>query len=150
MSWSAPAVATLISGRPIVIDGDTLEIDGIVIRLHAIDAPELRQTCISSGGRRWPCGEHAAEVLYQRARQRIVHCQPMGRDRNRRVMARCSLDGIDLGGWMVREGWAIAYRRFGHDYISEEAEAQSARRGIWAGRFDPPWDWRRGKRHAIK
>ncbi len=52
----------------------------------------------------------------------------------------------DLGAWMVRQGWALAYRRYSLDYVNEEADAQAARRGIWAGRFVKPWEWRRGKR----
>jgi endonuclease YncB( thermonuclease family) len=42
---------------------------------------------------------------------------------------------------MVREGWAVAYG-FAKVYESEEAQAQEAKRGIWAGRFLPPSQWR--------
>lgn len=129
-----------------MVDGDTLEIDGRMIRLHAIDAPEMRQLCVTMGGKRWQCGIDAAEALYQRTHRRIVHCEPTGQDRNRRVVARCYLDGVDLGGWMVRQGWAVAYRRYGQDYVAHEEEAERARRGMWTGRFDYPWDWRQGRR----
>ncbi|WP_158639193.1 thermonuclease family protein [Elioraea rosea] len=140
---AAAVSSATISGQPSVVDGDTLEIDGQMIRLHAIDAPEMRQYCVTMGGKRWQCGIEAAEALYQRSRRRIVQCEPMGQDRNRRVIARCHLDGIDLGGWMVRQGWALAYRRYGQDYVADEAEAEREHRGVWAGRFDYPWDWRR-------
>ncbi len=52
----------------------------------------------------------------------------------------------DLGEWMVSQGLTLAYRRYSLDYVEEEAEAQAARRGIWAGEFVKPWEWRRGKR----
>ncbi|WP_144299811.1 thermonuclease family protein [Elioraea rosea] len=146
-SVCAASAGTLISGRPSVVDGDTLEIDGTLIRLHAIDAPELRQTCLTASGETWPCGQDAAEVLHQRVRLRIVHCMPLDRDRYGRLIGRCTLDSIDLGGWMVRQGWALAFRRFGEDYVGEEAEAQLQRRGMWAGRFTAPWDWRTGIRN---
>ncbi len=47
---------------------------------------------------------------------------------------------------MVSQGWALAYRRYSLDYVDQEADAQAVRRGIWAGEFVPPWEWRRGKR----
>ncbi len=51
-----------------------------------------------------------------------------------------------MGEWLVREGLALAYRRYSLDYVDEKADAQAARRGIWASEFVPPWEWRRGKR----
>ncbi len=60
--------------------------------------------------------------------------------------ARCTVAGEDIGSWMVQQGLALAYRRFSLDYVDEEAEAQATRRGIWAGEFVPPWEWRRGAR----
>ncbi len=54
--------------------------------------------------------------------------------------------GEDLEEWLVSQGWALAYRRYSLDYVDEEADAQAARRGIWAGGFVKPWEWRRGKR----
>ncbi len=44
---------------------------------------------------------------------------------------------------IVSQGLALAYRL---DYVDEEADAQAARRGVWAGEFVKPWKWRRGKR----
>jgi endonuclease YncB( thermonuclease family) len=143
---AAATAAGTISGRASVIDGDTLEVNGISIRLDQIDAPEIRQTCTTHLGKRWPCGEEAAEALYQRVRQRVVHCVSVDLDRYGRTIGRCTLDGRDLGAWMVQQGWALAFRRFGDAYVAEEREAERARRGMWSGRFIAPWDWRRGLR----
>ncbi len=46
----------------------------------------------------------------------------------------------------MQQGLALTYRRYSLDYVEEEAGAQAARRGIWAGEFVKPWEWRRGKR----
>ncbi len=54
--------------------------------------------------------------------------------------------GESLEEWMVANGWALAYRDYSLDYVAQEADAQAARRGIWAGEFVEPWKWRRGKR----
>lgn len=47
---------------------------------------------------------------------------------------------------MVRQGHAIAYRRYAEDYVAAEGEAKAAKRGIWAGTFQDPQDWRRERR----
>ncbi len=75
-------------------------------------------------------------------------CEDLGRDRYERMVARCAVAGENLEKWMVANGWAIAYRRYSLDYVDAEAEAQAARRGLWAGEFVKPWEWRRGKRLA--
>ncbi len=47
---------------------------------------------------------------------------------------------------MVSQGWAVDYYQYSYEYSRAEQRAKSARRGIWAGRFVLPWEWRRGKR----
>ena len=45
-----------ITGKPRIIDGDTLHINQTKIRLHGIDAPEMKQTCRTSKGKEQMCG----------------------------------------------------------------------------------------------
>ncbi|MCJ2082446.1 hypothetical protein [Methylobacterium sp. J-090] len=47
---------------------------------------------------------------------------------------------------MVTQGLAIAYRRYSTDYVAAETAAKAAKRGIWAGAFTTPSDWREGER----
>ena len=135
------------TGPARVIDGDTLDVGGVRIRLHGIDAPESKQSC-RAGGKRWSCGREATRALAARIRGRSVACQERDRDRYGRVVAACSLSGMDLNGWMVAQGWAFAYRRYSYAYVAEESGARAARRGMWRGDVVPPWDWRRGERLA--
>ncbi len=65
---------------------------------------------------------------------------------NGRTVAVCRVAGEDLGAWLVGNGLALAYRRFSTNYVQHEAEARSARRGMWAGEFMKPWRWRRAAR----
>ena len=141
---ATPALAD-VTGPARVIDGDTLEIQGQCIRLHGIDAPESRQLC-RLDGKPWQCGEVAANALADKIARRSVTCEDLGRDRYKRIIARCAVAGEDIGAWMVSQGLALAYRRYSRDYVDQEAEAQEARRGIWASEFVKPWEWRRGKR----
>ncbi len=134
-----------ISGLARVIDGDTIEVGGERIRLHGIDAPEGRQTCRRAAVT-WPCGAEAARALRLFIDGRRVTCQKRDVDRYGRIVAVCHAGGQDLNGRLVAEGMALAYRRYSTEYVDEEDAARAARNGLWAGRFVPPLEWRRGKR----
>ena len=140
---ASPALAGSAAGQVSVVDADTLELHGERIRLAAIDAPEARQTC-RRDGKAWPCGRRAAFALADFLGSRAVACRWHDRDRWRRAVAVCTVAGVDVGGWLVERGWALAYRRYGTQYVAAEAAARQARRGLWAGSFVPPWAWRRG------
>jgi endonuclease YncB( thermonuclease family) len=131
-----------ILGRASVIDGDTIEIRGQRIRLHGIDAPESAQAC-RLDGKPWMCGKDAADALAKKISRRPITCEDLGRDRYERILARCTVDGEDLGEWLVANGWAVAYYQFSYEYSRAELRAKLARRGIWAGSFMQPEKWRR-------
>ena len=141
-----PTVALAdIEGPARVIDGDTIEVAGQRIRLHGIDAPEAKQTC-KAEGLTWRCGERATLALFGKIGRSQVRCKELYRDRYKRVVAICYAGSDDLGRWMVREGWALAYRRYSRDYVFDERLAREGRLNMWRGSFVPPWEWRRGKR----
>ena len=143
LAMGLPAVGqTVISGRAAVIDGDTLDIRGVRIRLHGIDAPEGGQVCARSNGAAWQCGEASARALERYLGSAVVRCQPNGQDRFKRTLATCFKGTEDLNSWMVANGWAVAFRRYSMTYVPAEERAQKARLGLWAGTFQMPWDWR--------
>ncbi len=141
----ATPVLADVAGVASVIDGDTIEVHGQRIRLHGIDAPESRQLC-RLDGKPWQCGKDAANALADKIARRLVTCEDLGRDRYKRMVARCTVAGEDISSWMVSQGLALAYRRYSVDYVDEEGEAQAARRGLWPAEFLKPSERRRGKR----
>jgi endonuclease YncB( thermonuclease family) len=142
----APAVhAEDITGKPRVIDGDTIEVGSERVRLHGIDAPETHQTC-TSDSREWACGREATFALAYEVGNHWVTCRGDQRDRYGRLIAVCYVGPHDLGERMVRQGWALAYRRYSMDYVDEEAVARREGAGMWRGEFVAPWEWRRGTR----
>jgi endonuclease YncB( thermonuclease family) len=138
-----------LSGVARVIDGDTIDIRGARVRLNGIDAPEAKQNCVL-GEQQYPCGLQATEALIQLIGSATVQCEQTGRDRNGRAIARCLAGSIDVGGWMVEHGWAVAYRRYSLAYVDQENRAREQKQGIWAGSFTTPEEWRRMKREGDK
>lgn len=135
-----------ITGIAKVIDGDTIEIRGVRIRLFGIDAPEGAQDCGRADGTRWNCAQQATSALEYYLRARPVVCVRRDVDRYGRLVCQCTVSGVDVNAWLVRNGWAVAYTLYSRDYVREEAEARAARHGIWSGDFVLPWDWRQDKR----
>lgn len=142
----APLSLSTVVGTSVVIDGDTIAILSTRIRLHGIDAPELKQTCTDAQGRPWPCGNVSAQELRRHINGRNLRCEPTRFDQYKRMLATCfAPDGTDVNAWMVRHGWALAYRNTTR-YRSEQKQAARAKRGLWAGAFTPPWKWREARR----
>ena len=128
-----------------VTDGDPLEIHGQRIRLHGIDAPESSQICLDAAGQKWRCAQRAALALQDLIGWRTVTCDERDVDRYGRIVGSCLVGEVDINEWLVAQGLALAYRRYSRDYVAAEDEARVAGRGMWAGTFEPPWDWRRGR-----
>ena len=140
------AAQDVLTGPARVLDGDTIEVQGQRVRLHGIDAPESKQTCRDRAGRTYLCGRVAGNALSGRIRRAPVSCRIRDTDRYGRLIAVCRQKGVDINGWMVSSGHALAYRRYARDYIAHEDAARARRIGVWQGRFDAPWDWRRLRR----
>lgn len=143
-----------IAGTARVVDGDTLRVDGRTFRLWGIDAPELIQAC-ERDGLNYACGRAATAYLRSLLTPAIptgdrtvdaasaqVVCEPRASDQYGRVAALCRAGTMDLGAEMVRAGWALVLVRHGTDYAAEEEDARANLRGLWAGTFEAPWDWR--------
>lgn len=126
-----------IYGIARAVDGDSLEIGGIRVRLFGIDAPEFDQLCTRSGAR-YACGAESADRLSKLVTGRSISCVPAGLDQHRRVLARCSASGADVNLTMVQTGYAVAYRQYSSDYVRAEEVAKAAKRGIWVGTFAMP------------
>ncbi len=137
-----PASTQVISGPVHVVDADTLDVGDTRVRLHGIDAAEVAQMCELADGRRWACGRWASDqvtALYDGA---WAICDRLNTDRYGREVARCRVDGADIGERLVREGLAEAYRRYSLDYVDAEKEAWFAGKGVWRGRVQAPADYR--------
>ena len=132
-----------------VIDGDTIELDGRMIRIFGIDAPETKQKCKDVDYNDYDCGVKSKEILINilglKSNIGVVNnidCTDINKDRYRRWVSVCFINGLNIGREMVRRGAALAYRQYSLSYEAQEDEAKAEGRGVWQGDFIKPWEWR--------
>ena len=140
---SSAVVADEFVGQASVIDGDTLEIHGMRIRLWGVDAPESRQLCRDSDSNPYRCGSNAANDLDTFIARRPVNCTRVSEDQYGRSVAICSVGGTDLGEWLVRNDLALDWPQYSKGkYAYAQREADRSGRGMWAGSYVEPWLFR--------
>ena len=140
---SASALADDFVGQASVVDGDTLEIHGIRIRLWGIDAPESSQLCRGDDSLQYRCGAQAANDLDAFIARRPVNCSPLSLDPYGRTVATCSVGATDLGEWLVRKGLALDWPQYSKGrYAGAQGDAERDGRGIWKGSYVEPWLYR--------
>ena len=140
-----------ISGFAKVIDGDTIKINSKKIRLYGIDAPEKKQKCkktyltisFMSFTKDYMCGEVSTQKLIKKINKQKLNCNILDVDRYKRLIGECFKRNINLNSWMVSNGYAVAYRKYSKKYVTDEINAKNNKLGIWQGKFEMPWDYRR-------
>ena len=142
-----------ISGNAQIIDGDTIKINSKKIRLHGIDAPELKQMCkkpyltiiFFTFTKDYPCGKISTQKLQKKINNKVITCKILDIDRYKRLIGECYKRNLNLNSWLVSNGYAVAYRKYSKKYISNEINAKNEKKGIWQGKFEMPWEFRRKK-----
>ena len=141
----------VISGIAKVIDGDTIRIDGKKIRLLGIDAPERDQKCkkpwltisFFSFNKDYFCGAISTNKLKKKINNQFMSCEWKNKDRYKRFIAECFKGKTNINAWMVRYGYAVAYRKYSKKYVAHEEIAKKDKLGLWSGTFEMPWDYRK-------
>ena len=148
------SIAEEISGIPKVVDGDTIHINNYKFRLEGIDAPEMRQQCKKESFKisffigftfykDYSCGRVSKEKLITKIDTTEIKCISSSKDRYKRYIATCYKGKTNLNQWMVRNGYAIAYRRYSKKYVPDEDFAKENKLGLWQGKFMNPEKWRK-------
>ena len=146
--------STEINGVPKIIDGDTVHINTKKIRLEGIDAPEIKQQCkkpflkVSTiigleFNKNYSCGVIAKKKLIDKIGSSKIKCISSSKDRYERFLATCYMGKINLNKWMVRNGYALAYKKYSKDYVRDEEYAKKNKLGVWEGSFIMPEKWRK-------
>ena len=127
-----------------IVDGDTIYLNGEKIRFAGIDTPELKQTCLKKSIKDL-CGVTAKQILIDKIGNNNVECISEGRDRYKRTLAECFVNNESLSRYLVRSGYAFAYRKYSKKFIIDEDYAKVNQVGMWSMKFQYPWDYRKNK-----
>ena len=141
----------IISGIAKVTDGDTIQIEGKKIRFFGIDAPEKKQQCrkpwltisFISLNKDYTCGQIYTDKLKKKINNKLLICKWNNKDRYNRYIAECFKNKTNLNAWMVRNGYAVVYRKYSKKFVSQEILAKKEKLGLWSGTFMMPWDYRK-------
>ena len=132
----------LKSSKVKIVDGDTIYLKNEKIRFSGIDTPEIKQTC-NKNNEIIKCGIQAKELLINKIGNNKVKCVKNGIDKYNRILAECFVNNQSLSKYLVREGYAFAYRKYSTKYVQDEDYAKKNKKGMWAMTFEYPWDYRR-------
>ncbi len=142
--WSPGVVlaGNAFSGAVRVIDGDTINVGSVRVRLYGIDAPETDQTCKTEQGEVWACGKWVTDQVTTLFGGRTAHCAAVTKDKYNRTVARCTVADQDIGHELVSAGLAFAYRKYAQDYVFAEKGAAIRDIGLHASRVQNPSQFR--------
>ena len=127
-----------------VTDGDTIRMGDERIRFSGIDAPEIKQTCIHKE-LEFYCGEFSKNLLIEKIADQEVNCIRESKDQYGRTLAECFIGKESLSSYLVREGYAFAYRKYSNKFVADEEYAKRNSNGMWSMEFILPWEYRRQK-----
>ena len=127
-----------------IVDGDTIVLNGEKIRFSGIDTPELKQTC-TKGDEKIFCGISAKKILVKKIGNEIPKCISEGKDYFKRTLAECFVNGESLSSFLVRSGYAFAFRKYSKKFVEDEEFAKENKLGLWSMTFQYPWDYRKNK-----
>ena len=125
-----------------VVDGDTIVLNGEKIRFLGIDTPELKQTCLKDS-EEVRCGMIAKKLLVKKIGNNTPICIGEKKDFYKRTLAECFINGESLSKFLVRRGYAFAYRKYSTKFIKDEDFAKANKLGMWSMTFQYPWDFRK-------
>tara|TARA_Y100000590_G_scaffold151491_1_gene174063 strand:- start:5863 stop:6372 length:510 start_codon:yes stop_codon:yes gene_type:complete len=139
-------------GYAVVVDADTIKIGNYKIRLFGIDAPEKKQFCekpylnliIFSFNERYPCGKVSTDALKEFVKEKIISCEiEEKKDFYKRYLGTCFKNKENINSWLVKNGYAVAYKKYSKKYLLDEQYAKKNKLGLWKGTFVRPEKWRR-------
>ena len=121
-------------GKARIIDGDTIEINKEKIRFGGINSPERNEV-----GYRL-----AKDKLTEKIAKNIITCvREKNKDKYRRTVAECFINGESLSSFMVKKGYACDYIYYSKGkYAKEQKYAKANKLGIWKMKYNTSWEYK--------
>ena len=148
-SFSYSDIKNITTGKAIVMDGDTIKINGERIRFSGIDAPESyfmgkKQTCVEDNKEIF-CGQISKNKLIKKIGNNSVNCKiEKNKDRYKRSVGECFVKEESLSVFMVRNGYAFDWPYYSKGKFAKDQEyAKIKKLGFWNMEFEYPWIWKK-------
>ena len=136
--WLIIAIYLILKG--------VFDIGSLKYRFSGIDAPEKNQTCILNEVA-IRCGILATKKLKEKIGLNTIKCREESVDRYKRIVAECFVNNESLSSYLVKNGYAFAYRKYSKKFILDENYARLNKKGLWSMKFEYPWDFRKSKKN---
>ena len=101
----------------------------------------MKQNCLKDNIK-FLCGIKAKQILIKKIGNNSVQCISDGKDRYKRILAECFVNNESLSSFLVRSGYAFAYRRYSNKFVPDENYARMNNTGMWSMKFEYPWNFR--------
>ena len=89
------------------------------------------------------CGKTAKMLLIKKIGNETPECISEGKDAYKRTLAECFVNEESLSSYLVRSGYAFAYRKYSKKFIKDAEFAKENKLGMWSMKFQYPWDFRK-------
>jgi len=119
-------------GKARIIDGDTIEINKEKIRFGGINSPERNEV-----------GYRLAKYeLKEKIKNNTLVCmREKDKDKYRRTVAECFINGESLSSFMVKKGYACDYIYYSKGkYAKEQKYAKVNKLGVWKMKYNTSWE----------
>ncbi len=134
-----------------VLHAGLVEVSGERHALFGVDAPAVNQTCRHATAGLWACGTDARKAVAHFVSDKTITCEVItGPVEGAPTISHCHANDIDLNEWVVAQGWAVADASVDKDYLPAQGEARREKRGLWAGWFETPSEWRARNNGDVK
>ena len=131
-SFSNSSNKNFVKGKTRVIDGDTIEIKKEKIRFGGINSPERKEVGYKL----------AKDKLVEKIANNIVTCiREKNKDKYRRTVAECFINGESLSSFMVKRGYACDYVFYSKGkYAKAQKYAKDNKLGVWGMKYNISWE----------
>ncbi|MEO5321718.1 thermonuclease family protein [Mesorhizobium sp. CC13] len=119
--------------RPVASAAGRIEAMGLGVTIAGVVPPEEGENC-TADGQEWNCGVRARTAFRGFLRGRAVVCDVPPEKTGGEAVAKCRIGTVDVGEWLVANGWARA--EAGGPYEDAGRKAEADKKGI----FGPPPD----------
>lgn len=115
--------------QPVAPAAGRIEAKGYSVAVSGVDVMPEDETCTDEAGKSWPCGVRARSAFRAFIGHRAVNCVVPPEGGRDLISASCRIGKVDVGQWLVSNGWARPVA--GGPYAEAGEKAKTEKKGIF-------------------